>query len=913
MHDAASMERTRSALSHLDPNCDRDTWVKYGMCLKHEYGDAGFDIWDAWSSQSDKYAASDAKSTWKSMRADGKRTIASLFYDAKQAGWKDDGVTKRPSASEIAERKAAAAARAALAAEEEAKEHAEAALRAKAIWDAAVPFDTHPYLDRKGVLSHGLRVGRWERVDPDTGEVYVVTDKGLLIPIRDRQRNICSLQCIHPDASKKKLYLKGGAKRGNFFPIGAKPLLHEGKNVFLLGEGYATCASAHEATGHIVLVCFDVSNLAPVAHALRERLPDAIILFLADNDTEVDGNPGVTIARKVAKDVGGLVAVPPPGDFNDLQAAEGGEAVAAVINAALSAPAPEPEPEDPPTDVPAEPAAAQPALPVDAGDDDALADQGHFSILGYDSGDYYFFHHQKRQVIVRSRNDFSDIGLVELAPLNWWEMFFPSTNNKGRMDRLMAFEWVSNVAHKRGIYDPKRIRGRGAWRDNGRVVFHHGDYLSVDGSRVEIAEIDSRWVYPMSHSMPAPAAQCATDAEGQYLINVAKLARWSRPGSAALMAGWVFLSPICGALPWRPHVWLTGQAGSGKSTIQSEYVQVLLHGIAEHFQGDSTEAGIRQTLKADAVPALIDEFEPNDEADRKRMKGVLTMMRQASSESSAQTVKGTVSGDGMKFHIRSMFCLASVNTMLDKDSDQSRITALVLRPQAKSGSSDDQWQQLEEDLHKIGKDGQWPARLLARALTLLPTILANVEVFCRAAAQRFGTQRAGDQYGTLLAGAWSLSSSAVATEAQAQAMIDSFDWSEHKESGDGLDDPAKALASVMEARVKVPGGEVSIYEVLAEASGRAVGHTKLGIDTCADILLRNGIRIIANDAVFANASKALRKLVEDTPYATDLRGQLRRLPGAHPCGNKTHKFAGVTSKVVAVPLALILDDDQPPI
>ena len=104
---------------------------------------------------------------------------------------------------------------------------------------------------------------------------------------------------------------------------------------------------------------------------------------------------------------------------------------------------------------------------------------------------------------------------------------------------------------------------------------------------------------------------------------------------------------------------------------------------------------------------------------------------------------------------------------------ETRITPLVLRPPTKTATVDAQWVQLEDELHKIKRAGTWPSRLLARSLGMLPTILANVEVFCKAAALRFGTQRLGDQYGTLLAGAWCLTSGAVATEADALAMIDS--------------------------------------------------------------------------------------------------------------------------------------------
>lgn len=904
MHDAASFERARSALSYLNFS-DRDVWVRAAMCIKNEFGEEGFELWDSWGAQSDNYSASAAKSVWKSIRADGKTTIASLFYDAKSSGWVDTGGHKKPTKAEVEARRAAAAKRAEQAAAEEAQEQAEAASRAQAIWDAAEPCEAHPYLDRKGVASYGLRVGRWERTDSDTGEVFVHTEKGLLIPIRDRQRGLWSLQCIHPNADKKKLYLKGGAKRGHFFAIG-KPQQRDGRNVFVLVEGYATGASVHVATGHMVLVCFDTSNLLPVAQGLRERQPDAVIVFAADNDTETDGNPGVTRARAAAAAVGGLVAIPPPGDFNDLQVAEGVEAVAGAFETAFAPPA---EPDAGPEPEPVEDAAPPP--PAVVADDDELASNGHFTILGYDEGNYWFFVHSKLQVLSRTRHDFTDSGLIEMAPTQWWEMYFPG--NKGGINKNQALEWALAVAHKRGIYDPARIRGRGAWTDKGRSVFHHGSYLVVDGVSTGIAQHPSRWVYSMSRSFPQLDVPPLTDAEGQHLLEVAKLARWKRPGSAALLAGWVFLSPLCGSLAWRPHIWLTGPAGSGKSTIFSDYVNRMLDGISVPLNGDSSEAGIRQLIRADAVPALIDEFEPNSETDRRRMKSVLTLMRQASSESAAQTAKGTITGDGVQFHIRSMFCVASVNTMIDKDSDQSRITVLELRPPAKSGDAGDNWVVLQEELHKLRRDPSLPARNLARGLSLLKELGANVEVFCRVAAKVFGTQRLGDQYGTLLAGAWTQCYSAVATDAQAKALIDGQDWTEHTDSGDNLSDPEKALAAIMEAKVRVGSTDVTIFEILAEAAGRPVSSTTIGGDAAVDLLRRNGIRLEGQTIVFGVSTGHLKNLVKDTAYATDIRGQLSRLPGAGNMNNKTRKFAGVNSKIIGIPLARVMDDDEPPI
>lgn len=937
---ANDMERARSAIQFLDPS-DRELWVKMAFAIKSEFGDDGRDIWEDWSEEY-KRPKSEVAATWRSAKP-GAVKINTLFYLAKEKGWKDAEGYKAPSADEIAARQARAAQRAKEEAEEEARVSADAAKCASRIWEEGVAAESHAYLTAKGVKAHGLRIGTWEVIDGKTGEVISIPGC-LLVPMRDRQRAIHSLQAIEP--SSKKRYLKGGAKRGHFHIVGSKPKLHLGKPVFVLAEGYATAASVHESSGHLVLCCFDSSNLLVVAQQLRERSAEAIILFAGDNDLwnrRPDGtpvNPGVIAATKAAAEVGGLTVFPPftndhqtgtgedgkllgPSDWNDWHALYGLESVAEHIENALPAEAPpaadlapwegEQQPEQP-----AEPP-AQPPLQGDGSAGEELEGQQFFTVLGYDGDDYYFFDHRKRQIGKRTRGGWDDLGMAELADSQWWEMHFPSGGSKGGINRVHAFEWFASVARARGIYDPRNIRGRGAWRDNTRVVFHHGDYLTIDGKAADVTEIRSKWVYPVSRPMPAPHAQPLTDDEGKHLLKLAGMTRWTRQGSAALLAGWVFLSPVCGALPWRSHVWLTGAPGSGKSTIQSLYVQALLNGIAEYFQGDSTEAGIRQNIRADAVPALIDEFEPNDENDRKRMKPVLTMIRQASSESSAQTVKGTISGDGMRFHIRSMFCLASINVMLDKGSDTSRITVLALKPPAKSGSADDQWAVLEEELHKLGKDQTMPARLLARALIMLPTILANVEVFCRVAAEKFGTQRQGDQFGTLIAGAWCLTRQHVATDAEALAMINEYDWAEHQEAGESMTDSEKALAALLGAKIKVSHGlEVTVHELIAEAADAPESSAKIGHAAAVDVLMRNGMRLHEKYLVFWTGSSNLRDLVKDTPYVTDLRGQLSRLPGATnfklESGNqKTFRFLGAPRKAIGIPLNAVLGDEEPPI
>ncbi|TAM06383.1 MAG: toprim domain-containing protein [Paraburkholderia sp.] len=238
--------------------------------------------------------------------------------------------------------------------------HKAAAELANRIWNEAtlVAGNDHEYLAAKGVQSHGLRVGKWAKFNPDTGDRDVI-ENALLIPIKDSNKNIVSLQAILPDAygidGRNKDYLAGGDKSGRFFPIG-QPKLVDGKVVVVIAEGYATGATIHEATGYCTIVAFDAPNLEPVARAISKILPDATIVLAGDNDQwtyRPVKNPGIVRAMQAAAAVGGHLAFPMfdaslgvpneagkikgPTDFNDLAMRESTGAVVDAIADALSA------------------------------------------------------------------------------------------------------------------------------------------------------------------------------------------------------------------------------------------------------------------------------------------------------------------------------------------------------------------------------------------------------------------------------------------------------------------------------------------------------------------------------------------------------------------------------------------------
>ena len=171
----------------------------------------------------------------------------------------------------------------------------------------------HPYLVRKRIAPNGIKIDRAGR---------------LVVPVSDSSGEILSYQTIDADGNKR--FLKGGKIEGGFYE------LRGNRKVIFIGEGFATCASIHQATGFTTLVAFDCGNLAKVAKSAKEMFLGSRIVICADNDQFTEGNPGITKAKAAAGLVFGEIVYPifnesdltsKPTDFNDLHTLQGIEAV----------------------------------------------------------------------------------------------------------------------------------------------------------------------------------------------------------------------------------------------------------------------------------------------------------------------------------------------------------------------------------------------------------------------------------------------------------------------------------------------------------------------------------------------------------------------------------------------------------
>lgn len=556
----------------------------------------------------------------------------------------------------------------------------------------------------------------------------------------------------------------------------------------------------------------------------------------------------------------------------------------------------------------------------DEDDDDRRPDTGHdmqaggepFRILGWDRGHAYYLPDGFRQVVELSPTAHSKLNLMQLAPLHHWESYFPSGKKTG--DKVawdLAAESLIRRAQRIGVWDPELIRGRGAWLDRGRPVVHIGDRLIIDGESFSLREAPTDYVYEIGRRFSIATENPLSNSEAHRFVQLCEFPRWERPIFGKLLAGWVFLAPICGALQWRPHIWITGGAGSGKTTVMNELVNRPLARTKLAVKGDTSEAGIRRTLGMDAIPVVFEEFDSENKNSAQRVENVMALVTQASAEGEGKIIKANNTGGTVGFQIRSMFAFNSIAVNLSQYAARTRVTVLGLVSNPETPEGIKAYQQFMRDVH----DTMTPAyidRLQARAVSLIPVIRQNAETFAKAAAITLRSRRFGDQIGTLLAGVYALHSTALISDEAALEWIERQGWEDEREANDTRDEDM-CLQHILHQHLRVETRDRgqktrTIAELVERISGSGDGARDRDVtaDEAYDTLKRVGIRIDRGGAGFvariACNHRELARILADTPWVHSWGRTLKRLPGAR---SATQRF-GATAKCVEIDVTTIL-------
>ena len=581
-----------------------------------------------------------------------------------------------------------------------------------------------------------------------------------------------------------------------------------------------------------------------------------------------------------------------------------------------------PPPPEPPPDIQAEYDAPPPeSEPGESENVDVENIRQHFRFLGHDHGSYYFLPSGIQQVLNMKPSEMGINNICQLMPLQYWEKYFPSKNYGVNQKQVANF--MIRSQEKTGVYNPDAIRGRGAWFDNNRIVLHLGDHLRVNDKPTSLHAFDTKYIYERASILDVRNAPPLGNAKARQFLMLCKDLRWDRSVNGSLLAGWTVLSIICGALKWRPHIWMTGSKGSGKSWIMRNIIKQVLGALPLDVASNTTEAGIRQALGSDARPILFDEAEQKGVEGKRRMQTVLALFRQSSSSDNAAIIKGTQTGKAQFFKIRTCGCMASIGVGIEERSDESRISVLPLKSLFRPTKEQiEEFQVFEAKVIKT-LDREYCAMFRARAISLIPVIRKNIRIFSKICAEIFGSQRDGDQIGTLLAGAYSLTSVKVADEDKIRLWIENQEWDSlaDKEFKEIDSDEKDCLMTILTSKVKFRSDGMMEDRQVLELIDKYAGITgpnmfqeqdgwgdsnqiKKDIETT---LKRYGVKIYKDAIAISNTSNDIKKMLAETQFSSGWCRVLKRIKGA--AAIPAVRFFGSANRAVKIPFGVFLDED----
>lgn len=406
---------------------------------------------------------------------------------------------------------------------------------------------------------------------------------------------------------------------------------------------------------------------------------------------------------------------------------------------------------------------------IDNNDVDGVANAAlrnpFFRCLGYLDNQEYVLSITSGQIFALSSRSYTSQGLLHLAPRDFWRGMYPKAagrngngNNEPTVCWESAFDDIIQGCYSAGVWDPRRQVRQGARIDGGVPVFHTGQKLYVNGQgTMPLEDFVGEHCYtvgPISRTPDFENPFPADSREVREYLHIIKQLAWreeTRQLSILSTFGWVVISSICGILRWRPHLWLDGERGSGKTWIVDNLIAPALGDYAERVASNTSESGIRNALNMRSVPIIFDEAEGDDKLNRERMEGVLRLARHSSSGSKSLVTQGVAGGGAHReYAISSTFLLTSIMPQLDQPADKTRFGRARLATGHNYAEFTSKIEAPAAALLDEGFADRLVARMVIRATDYKATYRLMVEVLCHLGLER----RVADVYGTFATGAW---------------------------------------------------------------------------------------------------------------------------------------------------------------
>jgi len=512
-------------------------------------------------------------------------------------------------------------------------------------------------------------------------------------------------------------------------------------------------------------------------------------------------------------------------------------------------------------------------------------DQGPcpFRCLGYDEERYYFILGEQRQQFTIGKGSFSSSQLNELAGAAWWAIQ-GAVGRSGGVDVQLAQAIVIAMQNKQGLFYPEMLRGSGVWREDDedviKIVINDGRrIITQDGTSFPLEEYTGKSAYLRSRvgfqNMDGPVSSTA---DGELLEQLFVVQGFSRRVDALAALGWAVIAPFGGLLSWRPHLWITGRKGTGKTFVQENLISILCGKYAHLGSGKDTEAGIRRTLNMDARPVILDEMEPKSRNARENVSKILDLARNSAGDGSGRVTMA--SGEGTTtFLIRSCFCFASINMPDEGAAISSRIISCELQVPK------DEQEKIRHSRDLYPRAMRDPARYIRRIFYSLPRILEDIEYLSRGLSAFMDGQREADLWAPVLAAAWAIRSDKPISCDEGLDWLNAAMTEQVTDHVDTQEDEDRVIEHILAATIMSDEKKSRTVAELLEISARNVYQGEADAEWATNLLSRAGIKLMrASEAssdgkqtiAIATRSDMIAELLADTPYAVGYDAQIKR-------------------------------------
>lgn len=329
--------------------------------------------------------------------------------------------------------------------------------------------------------------------------------------------------------------------------------------------------------------------------------------------------------------------------------------------------------------------------------------------LGHLDKDLFFLDYRGQLRTMGSEFRKGELMLLFGTAIDWLDDNYPQWKNIGTnkepelvkdgFNQTKVQRALIHECARRGLFDPQgKVRGRGSHRGpNGEIILHCGDVIYVGGRRgTKGQRVRNAWmkpgligphIFPTKPGLPRPDDRGASIDAGRAVLAILSMWNWKEGRRVALdahgkqmvsldallMLGWLGCARLCGAIGWRPHVWLVGPSGAGKSTLQALISRLLSEWALE--SQDPSEAWISQSLLDQRLPVLYDEPEPSEDGGG-FVKKIIALARLASS--GAKKGRGSSDHKAMDFVAYSCFLFSSIMHHELEQQDRNRMAILTL-------------------------------------------------------------------------------------------------------------------------------------------------------------------------------------------------------------------------------------------